>query len=103
MARSKCPKCENSSFEVSQNVPSKSNFEIMLVQCSKCGTVLGAMDFWNIGTLLKDLEKKVDSGKSISSLTSHLEIINSNIAKLFQLMQNTNAKLEIIASKVGKK
>lgn len=101
MAYSKCPKCENGFFEVSENSPSKSNFKLMFVQCSKCGTVVGAMDYWNIGTLLKDLEKKVGFGSSSSTVNNNLDIINSNIAKLFQLLQSTNRKLSEIEEKIN--
>ncbi|MGN6196936.1 MAG: hypothetical protein ACTHOB_18490 [Ginsengibacter sp.] len=102
MAYSKCPKCENGFFEVSENSPSKSNFKLMFVQCSKCGTVVGTMDYWNIGTLLKDLEKKVGFDSSSSTVNNNLDIINSNIAKLFQLLQSTNRKLSEIEEKINR-
>jgi len=84
MAYSKCSNCGSSSFEIVQNSPSKSNYKLTFVQCSSCGAVVGVMDYYNIGSRISDLEKKVDS---LSSLHSELSVINQNIANLFQLIR----------------
>jgi hypothetical protein len=102
MAYSKCPKCDNGYFEVTENSPSKSNFKLLFVQCSSCGSVVGTMDYWNIGTLVKELEKKVGFGTSTSNINSNLDIINQNIARLFQQIQFTNSKLKEIEEKIDK-
>lgn len=59
MANSKCGKCEGSSFEVVNHEPRKSNFKLLFVQCASCGTVVGAMDFHNIGALIYKLAQKL--------------------------------------------
>lgn len=46
MAYSKCAKCDNTYFEVVENSPARSNYKLMFVQCSKCGTPIGE---WIIG------------------------------------------------------
>jgi hypothetical protein len=102
MAYSKCPKCDNGYFEVTENSPSKSNFKLLFVQCSSCGSVVGTMDYWNIGTLVKELEKKVGFGTSTSNINSNLDVINQNIARLFQQIQFTNNKLKEIEEKIDK-
>ena len=62
MAQPKCPnpKCEShtkfrrSFFELYLDDISKSDFKHHLVQCSTCGTVIGILDFLNIGATLED-------------------------------------------------
>lgn len=103
MAYSKCPKCENGYFEVTENSPAKSNFKLLFVQCSRCGSVVGTMDYWNIGTLIKELERKIGFGSSTSNINSNLDVINQNIARLFQHIQFTNNKLREIEEKIDKK
>lgn len=61
MAYSKCPKCESTYFEVVEKEPSKSNYKLIFVQCSTCGCVVGTMDYFNIGSRIKDVEKKIDT------------------------------------------
>jgi hypothetical protein len=96
MAYSKCPKCENTSFEAKENSPSNSNFNLIFIQCRSCGCVVGTMDYYNIGTKLHDLEKKVDTissvNGSLSSVNSNLNVINQNIAKLYTLIQSFKVK-----------
>ncbi|NMB41493.1 MAG: hypothetical protein GX996_06105 [Firmicutes bacterium] len=33
----------------------------MFVQCKSCGTVVGSMDYFNLSTLIHELEEKVDT------------------------------------------
>lgn len=49
MALSSCPKCGNHSFEVETVEPMRSNFKLNCVQCSSCGTVVGVLEYLNIG------------------------------------------------------
>lgn len=100
MANSKCPKCDNAHFEVAENSPSKSKYKLMFIQCSKCGSVVGTMDYWNIGILLKELEGKVGLGSYTSAITKNFAIINQNIATLFEQIQIANSKLKEIEDKI---
>ena len=59
MAMSTCVKCGNSSFEVKENSPSKSNYKLMFIQCSSCGGVVGVMDYFNIGDFVVKIAKKL--------------------------------------------
>ena len=92
MAYSKCPKCESTSFEVQMNSPLYSNFKLSFVQCSKCGCVIGAMDYENIGRRIDDLEKKIDNISSSNfktqSINNSLEVINQNINTLFKYIKS---------------
>jgi hypothetical protein len=59
MARSKCGKCDGYVFEVVETVPGNSRYKVLFVQCSSCGTVVGVMDYFNIGTLIYNLAGKL--------------------------------------------
>jgi hypothetical protein len=92
MAYSKCPKCDDSSFEVKENSPRHSNFKLLFVQCSSCGSVIGTMDYYNIGTRISELEKKIDelksSSNSLSTINSNLDVINNNVTRLFNFVKS---------------
>jgi predicted Zn finger-like uncharacterized protein len=55
MAYSKCPSCSSTYFET----PSGSRYKLQFVKCSSCGTVVGVLDYYNIGALLFALAKKL--------------------------------------------
>lgn len=59
MAQSKCAKCGYTEFEVVDAEPRGSRFILLFVQCAKCGTVVGVTEAFNIGALLKSIEKKL--------------------------------------------
>jgi len=59
MAISTCTKCGNHNFELVEASPNGSNFKYNFVQCARCGSVVGALDFWNIGSLLEKLAQKL--------------------------------------------
>ncbi len=60
MAISTCTKCDNTSFEVKEVEPRNSNFILNFVQCTNCGGVIGVIDFDNIGTIIHQLDKKLN-------------------------------------------
>lgn len=56
--QSKCPKCENTSFELAVAAPKGSTVKMYFVQCDKCGSVVGVTDYTDTeGILLKMAEK----------------------------------------------
>jgi uncharacterized Zn finger protein len=59
MNRSKCPKCEKSGFEVVNEVPVNSNYPLIFVRCANCGSVIGVLDYYNVGELIKKLAEKL--------------------------------------------
>ena len=59
MVRSKCPKCDNTRFEVVEHSPSGSNFKLMFIQCASCGSVVGVTEYYNAGALLHKIMKKL--------------------------------------------
>ncbi len=91
MANSKCTKCDNTHFEVKENLPNHCNFKLLFVQCSICGSVVGTIDSYYIENRLSDLEKKFDGIKSsnfgLSSVNSNLDVISNNIIKIFNYIK----------------
>lgn len=61
MAIPKCPKgdCTSTVFSVSEFEPSGSRFRLMAVHCSRCGAVVGVMDFFNIGAQVNKIGEKL--------------------------------------------
>jgi predicted nucleic-acid-binding Zn-ribbon protein len=78
----KCAKCENSSFEIQTIEPAGSNFKFIAVQCRSCKAPFAATDFYNIGALLKDQEKKIDA------LTSHMANVDHVLRQVVQILNN---------------
>ena len=65
MATSKCPKCDNTHFEMKENTPKDSNYRLLFVQCSSCGTVVGVMDYYNIGAKIREIEEELNNIKNL--------------------------------------
>lgn len=86
MAQSRCPKCNNSTFEIVEQEPKNSSYKLMFVQCSSCGSVIGVLDYFNIGTLLKKL--KDDNEIEFFNLNSSLQTINNNITIIDNKIKN---------------
>jgi predicted nucleic-acid-binding Zn-ribbon protein len=57
---SKCPKCEMTEFEAVNEIPVNSNYELIFVRCKNCLTVVGVLDYYNDGTLIHKLAKKLN-------------------------------------------
>ena len=93
MAISTCPKCNGIYFEVETKEPLKSNYKLAFVQCIKCGCVVGTMEYYNIGSKIEELEKKVDMVSSnYSNIISNLDIVNRNVAGLYDLIKRLKIK-----------
>jgi uncharacterized Zn finger protein len=56
---SKCPKCGNTEFEAVNEKPVNSNYEVIFLRCNMCQTVVGVIDFYNVGALIKKLAQKL--------------------------------------------
>jgi predicted nucleic-acid-binding Zn-ribbon protein len=59
MATSMCIKCGNREFESKETTPRNSNFAFSFIQCTNCGGVVGVMDFYNIGNVLRQIGRKL--------------------------------------------
>jgi hypothetical protein len=59
-SKSICPHCQHSGFEMATESPKQSNWKYSFIRCSSCGTVVGVTEFFNIGTLIHKMAKKLD-------------------------------------------
>lgn len=57
---SKCPKCENTSFELKTEKVENSRYPYCFVRCSSCGTVIGVTENHNVSYLVKKLAEKLN-------------------------------------------
>lgn len=78
----KCAKCDNSTFEIKEIEPNGSKFKFMAVQCRSCKAPFAVTDYYNVGALLKDQEKKVDA------LTSQMANIDHMLRQIAQFLNN---------------
>lgn len=60
MATSKCPSCNNHSFEMKEISPRGSQFKYNFIQCSACGAVVGVVDYFNTARLLHNLAEQLN-------------------------------------------
>lgn len=61
MAISKCIKCENTIFEMVEYSPLGSNFKYNFIQCNRCGGVIGAVEYFNVGADVQRLIRKLNA------------------------------------------
>ena len=57
---SKCPNCKISSFEVVEETPNNSQFKFNFIRCTSCKTVVGVLEFFNNGELIRRLAKQLN-------------------------------------------
>lgn len=60
MAASKCPKCENTRFELAEESPTGSNYKLQFVRCASCKTVIGVLEYYSTSVLIRKLAKKLN-------------------------------------------
>ena len=51
----KCPKCENTSFETINDTPTHSEFKLTYIRCTSCKTFISCLEHYNIGNTLNRL------------------------------------------------
>ncbi|MHB8124437.1 MAG: hypothetical protein ACYDEJ_02130 [Desulfitobacteriaceae bacterium] len=72
MAQSICSKCNSQRFEVVHaNNLEGSKRAVLFVQCAECGTVVGVLDFLNIGVQANQV--KEDLQRMMERLRSRLD------------------------------
>ena len=59
-SNSKCPKCENTSFEEVTESPLKSKIMINFIRCTSCKTVIGVRECESSAELIKSLAVKLN-------------------------------------------
>ena len=89
MPWSKCPSCDSHTFEVQENSPSGSSYKIMLVQCSRCGTVVGSMDYWACGTLLKQQEEVLNRhSASLENIEYNVTLLGNALNQIISQLRS---------------
>ncbi len=73
MATSTCGKCGGHSFELMLFTPVGDSRKLTLVQCSACGTAIGALD--------------PSTGPQIEALKGHVAAIDQNLARIAEALQ----------------
>jgi len=57
--KSKCPRCSNDEFEAVNETPINSEYELIFIRCTSCKIVVGVIDYYNVGALVKKLASKL--------------------------------------------
>ncbi len=57
---SKCPSCENKTFEMVEDAPYGSNYKFMYVRCMKCKTLITIVPYFDINARLTKLAKALN-------------------------------------------
>lgn len=60
MISAACPHCRNRSFALQEIEPAGSKVKFNLVTCEKCGAPFGAVEYYSLGTLLRNQERAID-------------------------------------------
>ena len=65
---SKCPRCENTSFEAKIEAPVGAGRQLLFVRCANCGAVVGATERESTNDLLHQVINKLGRSNTYSSL-----------------------------------
>jgi len=87
MATSKCLSCNNHYFELQTIEPSGGKYKLNAVQCSSCGAVVGVIEYYDSGVLLKKQEPILEEqSASLNNLKHGQDIINRNLVTITELL-----------------
>jgi hypothetical protein len=82
MAVSICGRCENKTFELVTKEPKGSAIKINFIQCAACGSVLGMVDFFNVGTEVMRISKVVgDLDRRTQNMEAQIHQIGRALAR----------------------
>ena len=58
---SKCPNqnCNHTGFEIVEETPTDSEYILNFVRCYSCKTVVGVIDYYNLGDLLIQIKERI--------------------------------------------
>jgi hypothetical protein len=81
MAIPKCPHCNATRFEVTENEPVNSNYKIFIVHCISCGAPVGPMEYIVSSVLMTNLEKQ------LTQVQQSLSIFDGRLRKIEQALR----------------
>jgi ribosomal protein L40E len=75
-AKTKCAKCESTSFRLRTIEPIDSDFPVNAVHCNKCGAPFGVVGSQNVGALLQEQKLLIANlGSKIDSIARQMDEI----------------------------
>lgn len=77
----KCGHCGHMGTKLHEIEPSGSAYKLQAVCCQSCNSILGVVDFFNVGTLLKNAEKEQ------KKLAAQAQSIDSRLAQIERLLK----------------
>lgn len=82
-AQTRCGKCEGTVFATQEMEPQGAAHKFIAVQCQQCGTAIGVLDYYNLGTLLKT------QAEQIAQLRTDLHEMSGRLGMLAHYVQRT--------------
>lgn len=83
MAKSKCPKCESTEFEIVRGTLQNSKVGAQFIQCCECGSVVGTFPSFNAESAHNSLIGRIDQiGKMLSCTAKQLLQIQNDLVFL---------------------
>lgn len=58
-SHSKYPVCQSTLFEIVDETPTGSKYVLSFVRCSSCKTVVGVLDYYNLGDMMHKMAEKL--------------------------------------------
>jgi len=58
-SHTKCPKCEQTKFEMVKDIPEGSGYQYAYLRCKNCKTFLAILDYLPIGEMLTRIADKI--------------------------------------------
>ena len=68
MARSTCAKCGNGTFELKEQAPRSSTYELLFVQCTSCGAPVGVIE----GRTISDM--MIRQNRALEAIAQHVGV-----------------------------
>jgi uncharacterized Zn finger protein len=80
MALSSCQKCAGHSFELVENSPRGAHFKSLFIQCTSCGTVVGATTYYDAGHLSHLNQNKLEElSQQLADVQHQLSVIQRHL------------------------
>ena len=87
MARTTCPHCEGTRFEIKDIDLENATYKAYSVQCIGCGVPFNTMPFHDTNTKVDDLEKKINEmDKKLTDCLNMVSKIHNHVNKLSSII-----------------
>ena len=82
----KCGKCEGTEFRTQEIEPQGAAYKLIAVQCQRCDTPIGVLDYFNLGTLIKAQEQQ------IAELRTDLQQVHGQLGMIAHYIQQAASR-----------